>query len=374
MSFNVITDVEALRSTMDNEVFDSVMKKARGNTITKAECDISFDLASKVFFHFKHLKDITNCDYEKKIDLCIGTIQKVFENRFSILNQMSMEEADYCLHLWNDLYDSMKNREFSFVSYITEIYSTLQQTNSIVLKSNKSFSDIYSKLIFIFNKYTDYGFMGVSEDESRNDKICFMTHLYYVIKMFEISKSNIISQPSLSSKDFVNTGAYIIHIMDICFKLFHYLDDSSTESDFHYLLDNYIMFSFDLISEYFFHDEKMTDYSTKKTYYSGIFNCIKFVEKNIHMMYQEDMTHELFVRMSEMVKAANIISKSNNTIFIDNRILLQIQTMLNHTIEKKRMNPIDHYFIRIRCSYMLLRIQKIQFESLSDFTEKRSAF
>ena len=128
------------------------------------------------------------------------------------------------------------------------------------------------------------------------------------------------------------------------------------------------------MSEYFFHDEKMTDYSTKETFYRGISNCLKFVEQNIHMMYQEGMTHELFVKMHEMVKAANIISKSNNTIFVDNHILQHIQTMLNHTIEKKRMNPIDHYFIRIRCSYMLLRIQKVQFESLSDFTEKRSSF
>ncbi len=375
MSYRVITDIDALRSTMDEASFEIFMDKARGNTITKANCDISFDIASKVFFHFQHLKDIGNDEYEKKINLTLETIQKVFLHQFSIIENMDLTDVEYCIYHLYHLYHYVKEDLNSFYNVDHHIFMMIHQTlskiNPYIMKLKKSFSDIYSRMIYTYNKYTNDDFCGVSEEEGRFDQINFLTNLYYVIRMFEISKENVFSQPDVPVSEFVNTGKYIIDMVEFCFSLFQYLHDNQTETDFHLLLDNYIMYSFDLISDKFFTDEyKMTDYSTKETYYKGILNCMKFVEKNIHCMYQEGMSHELFVKMNEMVKSANIISRSNNTVYVDHHVLQQISTMLSHIVDKKRMNPVDHYFIRIRCSYLIHRIQQVQFESLSDFSQK----
>jgi hypothetical protein len=176
----------------------------------------------------------------------------------------------------------------------------------------------------------------------------------------------------LVSRDvFVNTGKYVHISIDICFEMFHYLHLNQDETDFNLLLDNYIIHSFDTLSIHFSNDHKMTDYTQKEPYYKGIFNYMKFIERNIHQFYHEGMTHELYLKMYESAKNARIISQSNNTVFIDHRIVQHIETMINHIIEKKSMNHIDHYFIRIRCSYVIYRIQQVKFIELSDFTQKK---
>ena len=235
---------------------------------------------------------------------------------------------------------------------------------------NKSVYDIYRRIVFIFNKYTDTSFRGVSSTESKNDQFYFLYHIYYMNKLFQISLSNRESQPDVDRKEFVNTSNYVIDSLDISFKMFQFLDDNKSETDFNFLLQNYIIYSFDVISHYFFDGNKMTDSIKKQPYYRGIFNFMKFIEENIHQMYQEGMTHSLYLKMYEAVKNAKIISNSKNTVFINHHIFEQIETMMNHIIHKKSMNTIDHYFIRIRCSFILHRINQVYFEEHDDLREK----
>ncbi len=382
MPFAYIENVDDYRMMMSKDEFDTFFKRACDNTISKTECDLSFDIVSKVFFRNKQTKDIQSDEFTKIVDLNIECLQKTFNNKVYICNQLTNEEILQCIEDMTMLYNiidyciqnvdtwSMMTNEDRYTFF--EMNKWMNKIGSIFLKLNKFAYELYRRLVIVFNKYTDITtFTGVSNEESYSDKFYFMYHLYYMMELFKVSKNNIESQPSVSRDVFVNTGKYVHISLDICFEMFDYLRKNQDEIDFNLLLDNYIIHSFDVLSTFFTSEHKMTDYIQKEPYYRGIFNYMKFIERNIHQIYHEGMTHELYLKMYESIKNARIISQSNNTVFIDHRIIQNIETMMNHIIEKKKMNYIDHYFIRIRCSYIIHRIQQVRYTDLSDFTQKK---
>ncbi len=384
MPIAYIDNIDDHRKMMTEEEFNVFFKTACDNTISKTECDMSFDIVSKVFFRNKQVKDIQSNEYMKIVNLNIESLQKVFDNKLYICNQLTSDEIYQCIDDMTNLYDiiyhsfqnidswSTMNIEDTYVFF--EISNWLKKIGNTFLRLNKFAYELYRRIALLFNKYTDNSFMGVSNEESNSDKFYFLYHLYYMIELFKVSKNNMDSQPMVERQLFVNTGKYVYLSLDICMDMFKYLRENEDELDFNLLLDNYIIHSFDVLSLYFTSDHKMTDYVQKERYYKGIFNYMKFIGDNIHQMYHEGMTHALYLKMYEAVKNARIISQSNNTVFIDHRIIQQIETMMNHIIEKKSMNHIDHYFIRIRCSYIMYRIQQVRFMEHSDFSQKMSSF
>jgi hypothetical protein len=381
MPFAYIDNIDDHRMMMTEEEFNVFFKTACDNTISKTECDMSFDIVSKVFFRNKQLKDIQTYEYTKIINLNIESLQKVFDNKLYICNQLTNEEINQCIDDMTKLYDIVYHSYQNIHSWSTmsseDIYTFFEMSNwlnkigNTFLRLNKFAYELYRRIALIFNKYTNSTFMGVSNEESNSDKFYFLYHLHYMRELFKVSKNNMDSQPTVERNLFVNTGKYVYLSLDICMDMFKYLRENEDELDFNLLLDNYIIHSFDVLSLYFTTEHKMTDYVQKQHYYKGIFNYMKFIADNIHQMYHEGMTHALYLKMYEAVKNARIISQSNNTVFIDHRIIQNIEMMMCHIIEKKSMNHIDHYFIRIRCTYIMYRIQQVRFMEHSDFSQKR---